>query len=586
MRKTTLRLQLIGGFLVLILTLALFLFYENYYAMKVVREEVAQSTGKALSIHIAQVDRTLEDVSLYLQRLTISGDSIPDYIALSQYPQENGEYVYAKIRIQADLVAASGGFDRIRCLFAYADAYGDFVFSDSSYISNEKLRGLLVRYWDGLQSVETGRWQVLRDGDEPYLLRTERVVSDADVYAGAIIRLSDLLESLREIDYGERWDAILLHAGGDTTTDASLSPDTIAAVNRLLQAGPPVSETFENPADGNRYLLVSLPFRQAPLSLAAMIAEDDLLQRLPFFQRVIVLIPVGVAVLVYFYLLLLRKVLLDPMQALIKGMRQVMRGELEIRVRETRTVELDFLIQTFNRMVEQTRHLKINVYEEMLKAQQAEFKHLQAQINPHFYLNCLNLIYSLAILGENGLIRRMTELLSDYFRFIARSRRDTVTIEEEVRHIRNYLDIQSLRFPGMLTYAIDVEEACGGMTIFPLMIQPFVENAIIHGMEEGALFHVELTVALCRDDPGILEIIVRDNGKGFTDEALAAFNRCEFGDGTGAHLGVWNVYRRLGMAYGERAKLSFGHRSPKGAEVRLAVPVPTGDNDLEAERDG
>jgi two-component system sensor histidine kinase YesM len=102
--------------------------------------------------------------------------------------------------------------------------------------------------------------------------------------------------------------------------------------------------------------------------------------------------------------------------------------------------------------------LKINVYEEMMKAQEAEFKHLQAQINPHFYLNSLNVIYSLSSLGENRLVERMTEHLADYFRFITRAHRDSITVEEELEHIRNYLEIQSLRFPEKLAYRIDLPE--------------------------------------------------------------------------------------------------------------------------------
>jgi two-component system sensor histidine kinase YesM len=238
-------------------------------------------------------------------------------------------------------------------------------------------------------------------------------------------------------------------------------------------------------------------------------------------------------------------------------------------------------------MISQISHLKINVYEEMLKAQQSEFKHLQAQINPHFYLNSLNIINSLSTLGENDLIKKMTEHLADYFRFITRSHRDTITMDEEVRHIRNYLEIQMLRFPEKITYNIDLPEHLSRTAILPLMIQPFVENAVIHGMEEGSKpFHIDITAAICQEDPNCLEILIRDNGVGFTPVVLATFNDKKFGDGTGTHMGIWNVYRRMRMAFGDQAEVFFLQAAPNGALVRLIIPAIGAFQEMEDEENG
>ncbi|MFD0674234.1 sensor histidine kinase [Cohnella sp. GCM10027633] len=579
MKRSTLRIQLIRGFLVIMVSMAAFLFYENYYAMKVVREEVSQSTSRVLSIQSAQIDQTLEDVSKYLLRQLLSNGSNNDLIALDAYPKEHGEYIYAKVRIQSAIVEGNSGFDNIHSIFAYAASKNDFVFSQTSYEQTENLRALLGE-WIGSDTFAANTWQVIRDDRENYLVRADRAPSGAAVYIGAIIRLNDLLTSLHKLDNGEQWDAILLDREGQTLTNSAMPQETMLAINRKLLTNPLAYQVFKNPTDDKKYLLVSMPFRQAPLSLAAITPEKELLQQLPFFQFVIFLIPIVLVFIFYFYSLFMKRVLLSPLHGLIKAMRKVMDGEMEIQVKEAKTEEIYFLIQTFNRMVSQMKHLKINVYEEMLKAQQAEFKHLQAQINPHFYLNSLNIIYSLSILEENALIRKMTELLVDYFRFITRSHRDTVTIDEELAHIRNYLEIQKLRFPDKLTYSIRVPEPLRERVIFPLMIQPFIENAIIHGMEELDPFHIEIAIDYAVDGSGRIEVAIRDNGRGFAQHTLSAFNQLQFGDGTGgSNLGVWNVHRRLQVVFGDRFELAFGSHSPKGAIVVLRIPEQASETD-------
>ncbi|MFK7693044.1 sensor histidine kinase [Paenibacillus sp. HJGM_3] len=571
MKKPTLRIRLIRSFLLLLTPLALFLFYENYYAIKVVREEVSQSTSQVLGIHIAQIDRTLEEITHNLLRQIIAPDSQSAYLAMASLPETNGDYTLAKIKVHNELVAGSSAFENFFSFFAYSAEKDDFVFSRSSYTDTLHLKMMLGEYLKENRQA-FGEWTVLQQGEEGYLVRAAKANNGVDI--GAVLRLDDLIVPLRRLDYGDRWEAILLDAAGRPLTRSDLSKETMTAANHKIRANPLAYQVFKSDEDGIDYLLVSTSFQQAPLRLAAMIPEKSLLQQLPFFQRVIYLIPVGAILVFFFYSQYLRRMLFGPMNSLILGMRRVIRGDLEIGVKEAKTEELNFLITTFNYMVSQISHLKINVYEEMLKAQQSEFKHLQAQINPHFYLNSLNIINSLSTLGENELIKKITEHLAEYFRFITRSHRDTIPLDEELRHIRNYLEIQLVRFPEKLTYEIEVQEPLARTPILPLMLQPFVENAVIHGMEEGSTpFHIQITVRPVQEGQNRLEVIIRDNGRGFPPETMARFNRKEFGDGTGTHMGVWNVFRRLHMVFGDEAEVSFMQADPKGAVVRLILPA-------------
>ena len=186
MKKIKLRNQLIRGFLLVVVSMALFLFYNNYYAMKIVREEVSQSTSNLLSIHVDQVDRMLEDAAGYLLRQILNTDSNSDLLALSRYPDKHGEYIYAKIRIQADMVEDGSGFEKIDSFFAYVADYDDFVFSQASYVRTTELREMLGERFRSSEPLEAGRWQVLNKDDTSYLVHVKQAT--AGVYVGAVIR--------------------------------------------------------------------------------------------------------------------------------------------------------------------------------------------------------------------------------------------------------------------------------------------------------------------------------------------------------------------------------------------------------------
>jgi two-component system sensor histidine kinase YesM len=118
MKKPTLRIRLIRSFLVIITPLVLFLYYENYYAIEVVRMEVSQSTSNVLGIHITQIDRTLEEITHYLLREIVSPESQSAYLDMASYPETNGKYTLAKIKIHNEITAGSSAFENFHSFFA------------------------------------------------------------------------------------------------------------------------------------------------------------------------------------------------------------------------------------------------------------------------------------------------------------------------------------------------------------------------------------------------------------------------------------------------------------------------------------
>jgi two-component system sensor histidine kinase YesM len=578
--KKSLRLKFILGFIIVTAPLIFFLFYNNFYAMNVVRNEVSQSYYNFLETQVKSLDQTLEDTSNYILRLGTSDFSYTNLIPLTLYPMDSGDYFMTKQWLVRKFSEDLSTYKGIETFFVYSKKNKDIISNQNTYEEIQKLESVLYPFFQDSKQIDFQNWQIFIRENKYYLIRVIQISPkevNRELYVGALIDIESLIHPLLLSDLEHSGKELLLMSDkGIPLIQTSLSTDNLNEIIEKLTHKESKYISFSKSSKGTKNLLIGVPFQHASMSLAVIIPEKVMLHKLLYFQRLLYLIPVGLIVILVFYLFFVKQVLLKPMNVLIKGMRSIIRGNLDVRLDDNSTKEFSFLIETFNIMASQVHNLKINVYEEMLKVQKAEFNHLQAQINPHFYLNSLNIIFSLSVLEKNLLVQKMTEHLADYFRFITRIHRDTILLSEEIGHIENYLEIQKLRFPNKLLFDISIPEMYMQHNVFPLLIQPFVENAIIHGMDKGkAIFHIEIKVQSSEEAPNSYEVCIIDNGKGFTAEKLQQLQAGQYAEGYGSgdkHLGIWNVHHRLRMKYGMQVKILFENGVEKGAIIRLRIP--------------
>ncbi|QHW32939.1 HAMP domain-containing protein [Paenibacillus rhizovicinus] len=586
-KKRTLRYKFFIGFIIVTVPLILFLFYNNYYAMNVVREQVSQSNSNLISTQAAKKDIAMGQTVNYLLRQVTNNPSYPNLLTLSSYPEESGDYFFAKQSLLTSFEQDQGAYKEVDTFFVYLDKPKRLITSQRTYWEIERYHEVLDAYMADAKSRKVHEWDILETDNVNYFVRIEQVPGST-AFVGALIKAEKLIDDLNTASSDSGLEQLLVSNAGVPLTATTLTNEDVANIEDSLKK--PGSEAYRkfNRSSGLGYLAVSADFEQAPIHLVAIVPENNLLKQLFYFQWAIYLIPVLGLIVILFYSIFLKRTLLKPMQALMSGMRRIMHGDLSVRLKEGSSFEFAFLIETFNGMAGQISRLKIDVYEGMLKKQEAEFKHLQAQINPHFYLNSLNIIYSLSSLRKNDLVEQMTEHLADYFRFITRAHREFITLSEEIDHIANYLEIQKLRFPDKLAFEVDLPERYAGCSLPPLTIQPFIENAVIHGMPEGErLYVISITVKPLQDGSGDCEIVIADNGRGLSPEKLQQLQTgmAEEGEGKGAGgLGIWNVKRRLGMIYGNRADVRFSAGDAGGTVITIRLPIDSdnegGNNDV------
>lgn len=219
-------------------------------------------------------------------------------------------------------------------------------------------------------------------------------------------------------------------------------------------------------------------------------------------------------------------------------------------------------------------HIKTE-YSMNLEKKTAELKALQAQINPHFLQNTLQLIGSMLFSKNPGDSYDIIKSLSDMFRYVIRDPDDLAPIQKEIDHLNNYMLIQKQRYSARLHYIIEVEESAAACPIPKLTLQPIVENAFFHGLDIKS-GDWELSVSVVRDGPDV-RIEVRDNGIGIQADRLETLrNQLDNQTGqvwtSGNRIGLNNVASRIRMHFGPEYGVTVQSKPGKGTQVTVRIP--------------
>lgn len=256
--------------------------------------------------------------------------------------------------------------------------------------------------------------------------------------------------------------------------------------------------------------------------------------------------------------LILSRNISRPVNKLSELMKRVEEGELGVNFDMNTEDEIGKLGHSFNNMVREINRLIEEVYVKQYLLKEAEFKALKAQVNPHFLYNALESIKWMAKLENKEGAILMVTALGKFLRYSISSKGDIVTVKEDIEQINNYLTIQKIRYGDKISVSIEIEEDIYNKNILKLLLQPLVENAIIHGLEQkrdcGSLWikGYKLKDDLC------FEII--DDGVGIGNSATK-----------GEGIGLENVDSRIKLHYGEGYGVSIDTKDELTI-VKLIIP--------------
>ncbi|MEK3687068.1 cache domain-containing sensor histidine kinase [Paenibacillus sp. FSL R10-2736] len=573
-RKNSLGVKLIQLSAAITIPLLAVLFAGGYYAKGVVLDQVSRSYQNLVNSNLKMMESSLEDITINLVDIV---DHDVNFLQLNQPGLTESEYYFARMGIMQRNQAYQAYYHSVDMFYLYSGVNDTLTLSNvlgTTEDDMDRIRDWITRNVQNEHHLEPlqYKWTIVKIAGDYYLNRTVSNNLGNTACIGALIRIDSMRSPLGNLNLQSGGDVLIVDNAGNILTRPSAS---MGYDFKLPGEKMNLNSSFSFTHDGLKWFVVSSQSSALGINLSVVIPASELLQGLNTFQTIINVLPFIILLILLVYLYYFRRMVIRPILDLLSGIHRIRNGAMETKLPDSNLVEFQALNQAFNNMVVEIQDLRIDIYEERINAQKAEMKHLQMQINPHFFLNTLNIIFQLADLKRFELVKKTVRHLVQYFRFMLQVKDNRITLEQELEHLRNYLEIQKLRYQQSFEFQITIAEELSCASIPSLMVQPFVENAMLHGISlKAGIFHLEISAGLSEEAADTMIIEIADNGKGSSAEKLRVLNSPDYNPATDeGHIGIWNVKQRLAMIYQGRAEIHFSDNEPSGFRVRLSLPI-------------
>lgn len=355
-----------------------------------------------------------------------------------------------------------------------------------------------------------------------------------------------------------------------------------------------ISSQMPSDADQKRLFLSSPDTFPALVSVYS--DHFSLVSRLLVLQSCVIAIAVFLVVALCIVLLYMNRRVIRPIREFSRNLASVNQSGDLLDLQSSNIIELEQANEQFKNLMREIKKLKISIYEQELEKKRIQMDFMQLQIRPHFYLNCLTTIYSMAQTQLYHEIEQMTLITASYLRYLLQNNQDFVPVSQEVEHIENYLAIQQLRYGDIFQWNCSLDASAQNALIPPLLLQTFVENSVKHGVSPDDHITIDLCISrMEKDGKECLYIELSDTGTGFAPDVLEYLNVLSrtsvhtpdptnsfhpspktpsWSDG-GTHIGITNAVQRLHLFYEDRCLIRFYNRPAGGASVSLTLPFQT-----------
>ncbi len=556
--------------LVISLFSVLFLSMSIYFST-LIRNQSYTQTKEIMGVYNEQISQNFKNVSIYLLELCSENADVTNLDTV-----EKDSDVYASvIRIKKQFATDIISFPCVDGFYIYAPKNDMFVTQLNSYIyetssnfaCSHAISSLLRDAEKEKEPLDMTQWFLLHVKNESYLFRIMKIHG---VYTGAWANIERLNASFK---YFNELEANVLYVDeeGNPIGNTSFSGESLHPSDALEE---PFVQTTKN---GSRYLTVSNRLDYCKYYMVALIPIqniDKLVSPLYGALLIAIFLFIGSVFAIFFVANRLLDAQEKVLWPLIKSMQM---GRFDARiVNHSKFVELQNVVDVFNKAIDEIHNLRIDIYEQKLMKKEIEIQYLKGQIAPHFLINCLNTIFALSVDTKNRKILHETiRTLSDHLRYTLSSR-TTVSLEEEMQYVKNYLILTALRFPECVSYVFDNEDSAKDATVFPLLVLMLTENSIKNNVMMNEEFTVEIR-SYTYEENGCRRVHVThiDSGKGFSEKDLKLYNNMDLHEDLrkdGYGIGIYNVVMRLRLIWGDLASIHFSNEPDSGARVDIDFP--------------
>ena len=312
------------------------------------------------------------------------------------------------------------------------------------------------------------------------------------------------------------------------------------------------------------------------LSLFMVYDRTEILKQVRSVPLLLSFVFAFITFLLFMLILAQSRTMNQRLHGILDMLKRIGNGDFSYRLEPKGHAEFGQIENALNETDQQIEALIRDNYQKQLIAKNSELNLLQEQINPHFLYNALGVINSLAIREGAKASAKSIRYLAGFYRISLNKGRNCITIAEEVELLKNYMEIQLLRFSDLVEIYYDIDENITGYYTIKLLLQPLVENAIHHAREEETFLTIRVHGHLMEKDTDETAgqricLEVEDNGLGIDDEKLEILRKELSSQEEG--FGLKNVDRRVKLAYGNAYGLSIFSKRGQGTRIRIEIPV-------------
>lgn len=512
-----------------------------------------------LSAYQITVEDTLDMVSKYI----IDAAANNTNFQMLAYAKNKTEAYLASVEVESQYKPLLQAHELIGGFYIYsADFHYYHTINTVNYPHQDLQTIQAAVYRAAVSDEEMAKWIPLALSDRIVFLYTFTNRGNA---------ISAMVDPARQTHSGLEQGGKIFFASADGTP---MAPET-AFGDSVFPTPENWNRIYRNQTEGE-YGLIYLPLQQIPGYIVYAVPYRTFFEQLSILQRFLMIMTLSLLISIPVCWLLLRNLLLRPLTSLTKTTRAIKSGNTGTRVpMDSHVYEVNAIAETVNTMLDTIQQQKIEAYEKELAIFDLQLQYLQLQLRPHFFLNCLNMVYSLAEEKDYAALQEITLNLSDYLRNVFKDSSRMVTLAAEIRSVESYIRILGIgtSFPPKLDIIMDSDTS--ELMVPPICILLFVENSVKHADTDDGFLKIRIKCgALHSDEGGYLNITISDNGGGFSAEKLEELNSFSSRLASEGHIGIANVRRRLHYIYGSEATISFQNRSG-GACVELFIPLET-----------
>ncbi|GGD88928.1 cache domain-containing sensor histidine kinase [Paenibacillus nasutitermitis] len=537
--------------------------------------QLFEEAASAVSNKVAQMVNTLDIVSM---------DSMINEIISSRTDNYN---INEQLRDYQNLELFLNNLERNKELYHIRLYFNNEAIYTDERINLFSMESIKKEAWfkDLNHSSSTTVWfnpplgEIRSDREEDRLVSVARFVwnlrslSQKSGICRIDIPQSSLDRILTSAKISTRSSVYLQNGNGDIIASSGSDDPRIRISQERLAADIPEQQWSTINVDKQDLLVSRQPIARTDWNLVSVVPLSSVFTAVHNQRDQMLLVMFAIATIAYFLAYYLAKLSTKSIHRLSRKMRNVQSGDLEpLTVTHQGNDEIGQLMNSFNFMIGKISRLVDDQFESGKALKQAELKTLQAQINPHFLYNSLDLINCLAIDRQVPEISKMIVSLTDFYKLGLNKGKEFVPLQDELKHVKAYVDIQNMRFDGGIALVLDIPQQLMTYPVLKLTLQPLVENAILHGLREKPNQNGTIRISGTLTDKTI-RLTIADDGIGIPPERLDSLLHNKTEPDSIHGFGLSNVRERLVLTYGEPYDLRLTSEYQKGTTVELYFPA-------------